>query len=105
MPPKRFSALAGFLEPGETAEEAVHREVFEEVGLQVGNLQYFGTQAWPFPHSLMIAFTAEYVAGEIRVDEREIAEAYWFGPEDPLPEYTKGISISGRLIEANLPHR
>ncbi|TFW01946.1 NAD(+) diphosphatase [Oxalobacteraceae bacterium OM1] len=104
-PTKRFSPLAGFLEAGESAEEAVHREVFEEVGLKVNNLRYFGTQAWPFPHSLMIAFTADYVSGEIRVDEREIAEARWFGPDDGLPEYTTGISISGLLIDANLPRR
>jgi NAD+ diphosphatase len=102
-PTNRFSPLAGFLEAGESVEEAVHREVFEEVGLTVGKLRYFGTQSWPFPHSLMIAFTAEYIAGEIKVDPREIAEARWFGRGEPLPEYTTGISISGKLIEAHLP--
>jgi NAD+ diphosphatase len=102
-PTGRFAALAGFLEPGESAEDAVHREVFEEVGLKVDRLRYFGSQSWPFPHSLMIAFTAEYVSGEIRVDEHEIAEARWFGPGDPLPEIVTGISISGALISAHLP--
>ena len=102
-PTGRFSALAGFLEAGESIEEAVHREVFEEVGLTVTNLQYFGSQPWPFPHSLMIAFTAEYAGGEIRVDENEIAEAHWYGPGDPLPETAPKFSIAGMLIEANLP--
>ena len=102
-PNNRFSPLAGFLEAGESVEEAVHREVFEEVGLKVDRLKYFGSQSWPFPHSLMIAFTAEYVSGEITVDRNEIAEAQWFGPGDPLPEYTVGVSISGELINAHLP--
>jgi NAD+ diphosphatase len=102
-PTGRFSALAGFLEAGESVEDAVHREVFEEVGLRVRDLRYFGSQSWPFPHSLMIAFTAEWESGEITVDEREIAEARWFGPGDPLPEFATGVSISGELIRANLP--
>jgi len=102
-PTARFSALAGFLEAGESVEDAVHREVYEEVGLRVRDLRYFGSQSWPFPHSLMIAFTAEWESGEIRVDEREIAEARWFGPGDPLPEFATGVSISGELIRANLP--
>jgi NAD+ diphosphatase len=99
----RFSALAGFVEAGESVEETVHREVFEEVGLKVNNLKYFSSQSWPYPHSLMIAFTAEYVSGEITVDTTEIAEAKWFGPGDPLPEFLRGVSISGELISANLP--
>ncbi|GAB3652821.1 NAD(+) diphosphatase [Ramlibacter alkalitolerans] len=102
-PTGRFSALAGFLEAGESVEDAVHREVFEEVGLRVRDLRYFGSQSWPFPHSLMIAFTAEWAGGEITVDAREIAEARWFGPGDPLPEFATGVSISGELIRANLP--
>lgn len=104
-PANRFSPLAGFLEAGESVEEAVHREVMEEVGLKVTNLRYFGTQSWPFPHSLMIAFTADYAGGDIRVDGEEILEARWFGPGDALPIITKGISISGALIEAHLPLR
>lgn len=102
-PGNRFSPLAGFLEAGESVEDAVHREVFEEVGLQVGNLRYFGSQSWPFPHSLMIAFTAEYVAGEIKLDQNEIVEAQWFGPGDRLPDYAVGVSISGELINAHRP--
>ena len=99
----RMSALAGFLEPGESVEEAVHREVHEEVGLFVKDLRYFGSQSWPFPGSLMVAFTAEYAGGEIRVDPAEIAEARWFGPGDTLPELPPPQSISRALIQANLP--
>jgi NAD+ diphosphatase len=99
----RYTALAGFVEPGESIEETVHREVYEEVGLKVGNLQYFGSQPWPFPHSLMVAFTADYVSGDIRVQEDEIADARWFGPGDPMPDIAPRISIAGWLIRANLP--
>lgn len=99
----RYSALAGFLEAGESIEEAVHREVYEEVGLRVHDLRYFGSQSWPFPNSLMIAFTAEYETGEITVDPNEIAEARWYGPGDALPEYPPTYSIAGMLIRANLP--
>jgi NAD+ diphosphatase len=101
----RMSALAGFLEPGESVEDALHREVHEEVGLFVKDLRYFGSQSWPFPGSLLIAFTAEYSSGEIRVDPAEIAEARWFGPGDKLPELSPPQSISRALIEANLPGR
>ncbi len=99
----RMSALAGFLEPGESVEDAVHREVHEEVGLFVKDLRYFASQSWPFPGSLMIAFTAEYAGGDIKVDRAEIAEARWFGPGDALPELSPPQSISRALIEANLP--
>jgi NAD+ diphosphatase len=102
-PAKRFTPLAGFLEAGESIEEAVHREVFEEVGLQVTNLRYFGSQSWPFPHSLMIAFTADYAGGEIRVDPAEIAEARWFGPGDEWPERVPHVSISSMLVDAHRP--
>ena len=95
--------LAGFLEAGESIEEAVHREVYEEVGLTVTNLQYFGSQSWPFPHSLMIAFTADYAGGEIRVDPTEIAEARWFGPDDEWPERVPHISVSSVLVDAHRP--
>lgn len=104
-PTQFFTALAGFLEAGESAEDAVHREIFEEVGLRVSDVQYFGSQPWPFPHSLMIAFTAEYVSGDITVDEAEIAEARWFGPQDDLPKIPPGISIASHLINAHLPSR
>ncbi|WP_317204582.1 NAD(+) diphosphatase [Janthinobacterium sp.] len=102
-PSKRFSPLAGFLEAGESIEEAVHREVMEEVGLRVHNLRYFTSQSWPFPHSLMIAFTADYLDGEIRVDASEIAEARWFGPDDVWPEPVSTVSISSLLVDAHRP--
>ncbi|TFW18193.1 NAD(+) diphosphatase [Massilia arenosa] len=102
-PYKRYAPLAGFLEAGESAEEAVHREVYEEVGLRVHNLRYIGSQSWPFPHSLMIAFTADYLSGEIRVDPDEIAEARWFGPDDEWPDTSPGASISHTLVNMHRP--
>jgi NAD+ diphosphatase len=101
----RFTALAGFLEAGESIEDAIHREVHEEVGLAVTDLRYFASQSWPFPHSLMIAFTAEYAGGELVLDANEIAEARWFGPADDLPEIPTGVSIASELINAHLPRR
>lgn len=101
-----FTALAGFLEAGESIEDAIHREVQEEVGLQVRDLAYFGSQPWPFPHSLMIAFTAQYAGGDILVDRTEIAEARWFGPDEAMPPIPPlGLSIAGDLIQAHLPRR
>jgi len=102
-PAGRMSALAGFVEPGESIEDTIHREVFEEVGLRVKDLRYFGSQSWPFPHSLMIAFTAEYASGDITLNDPEIDEARWFGPGDPLPQLSPKQSISRALIDANLP--
>lgn len=102
-PSKRFTPLAGFLEAGESVEEAVHREVYEEVGLRVHNLKYFASQSWPFPHSLMIAFTADYLDGEIRIDANELSEARWFGPGDEWPERVPHISISSMLVDAHRP--
>jgi NAD+ diphosphatase len=99
----RYTALAGFVEAGESIEDAIHREVLEEVGLQVKDLRYFGSQSWPFPHSLMIAYTAEYAGGELRIQEEEIADAQWFGPGDPLPDIPMIESIAGRLVRAHLP--
>lgn len=96
--PGRYSALAGFVEPGETLEDTVARETREEVGVEVANIRYFGSQPWPFPHSLMVAFTAEYAGGELRPDGVEIAEARWFDA-DELPHLPPGISISRRLID------
>jgi NAD+ diphosphatase len=104
-PGGRMSALAGFLEPGESVEEAIHREVREEVGIEVKDPRYFASQSWPFPHSLMLAFTAEYAGGELRPDTSEIAEARWFGPGDALPELSPKQSISRALIDAHLPRR
>ena len=94
----RFSALAGFVEPGETLEDTVARETREEVGVEVRNIRYFGSQPWPFPHSLMIAFTAEYAGGDVRPDGVEIEEARWFDA-DELPKLPPSISISRRLID------
>ncbi|MFL6676212.1 MAG: NAD(+) diphosphatase [Massilia sp.] len=102
-PSKRFTPLAGFLEAGESVEEAVHREVFEEVGLRVHNLRYFSSQSWPFPHSLMIAFIADYLDGEIRIDQNEISEARWFGPDDEWPERVRHVSVSSLLVDAHRP--
>jgi NAD+ diphosphatase len=99
----RYSALAGFVEAGESLEATVHREVYEEVGLRVRDLKYFRSQSWPFPHSLMLAFTAEYDGGEIRVDGQEIVDARWYGPGDTLPDIPPTDSIAGSLIRAHLP--
>lgn len=96
----RYTALAGFVEPGESIEECVHREVFEEVGLKITDLKYFGSQSWPFPNSLMIAFTAEYLSGELSLDLSEINDARWYGPEDALPEIPAEYSIAGHLIRS-----
>ncbi len=93
-----YSVIAGFVEAGETLEECVHREVEEETGIRVHNLHYFGSQPWPFPDSLMIAFTADHAAGEIRIDETEIAEADWFRVGE-LPDIPGPISIARRLID------
>ncbi|UCE31231.1 MAG: NAD(+) diphosphatase [Burkholderiales bacterium] len=101
FPPGRYSALAGFLEAGETIEEAIRREVLEEVGIEVVNPRYFGSQSWPFPNSLMIAFTAEYAAGELRVNPSELADAQWFTPET-MPKLPPRLSIARSLIETTL---
>jgi NAD+ diphosphatase len=93
-----FSCLAGFVEPGESLESAVIREVREEVGITVRTPQYRASQPWPFPHSLMIGFRAEYESGEIECDLTEIAEAGWFR-RDALPMVPPGISIARRLID------
>jgi NAD+ diphosphatase len=97
-PPGRYSVLAGFVEPGETLEECVAREIKEEVGLDVENIRYFGSQPWPFPHSLMIAFTCDAPSGEIELDETEMAEAGWYGA-DALPLVPPPPTISRRLID------
>ena len=92
-----FSTLAGFVESGETLEQAVHREVLEEVAIKVKNLRYFSSQPWPFPHSLMVGFLADYDSGDITVDGHEIFEAEWF-PFDDLPTIPPKFSIAGQLI-------
>lgn len=99
----RYGLIAGFVEAGETLTEAVERETLEEVGLKVKNINYFGSQPWPYPHSLMIGFTADYDSGEIPVDGNEIVDARWFGP-DELPRKPSGMSIAGDLIQWYLDH-
>ena len=101
FPPAMFSALAGFVEPGETIEDCIRREVREEVGVEVGRLEYFASQSWAFPHSLMIAFTAEYAGGDLRPDDSEIAEARWFH-FDAVPKLPPSVSIARRLIDATV---
>ena len=92
-----YSALAGFVEAGESLEDCVHREVAEEVGLQVQGLRYYGSQSWPFPHSLMVAYTAEYASGLIVPQADEIEDAQWFAL-DALPGIPPRFSIAGHLI-------
>lgn len=99
--PGVYSALAGFVEAGETVEECIHREVAEEVGLKVSNLRWFASQSWPFPHSLMLAFHADYVSGEIVPQVDEIEDARWFH-KDALPDLPSSASIAARLIEDGL---
>jgi NAD+ diphosphatase len=93
-----YSILAGFVEPGETLEQAVEREVKEEVGISVHNIRYFGSQPWPFPHSLMIGFTADHAEGEIEIDRNEMEDAGWYSA-DRLPMLPPPISIARRLID------
>jgi NAD+ diphosphatase len=92
-----FSTLAGFVEPGESLEDTVRREVMEEVGVSLGEVRYFGSQPWPFGRSLMVGFTADWASGEIRIDPKEIAEARWFSPDDP-PQIPPRLSIAHALI-------
>jgi NAD+ diphosphatase len=94
-----YALLAGFVEPGESMEEAVRREIEEEVGVAVDRIKYFGSQPWPFPHSLMIGFTAQYAGGEIAVDGIELADARWFSPH-ALPKVPMRLSIARKLIDA-----
>lgn len=97
--PGVFSALAGFVEPGETLEACARREVREEVGVEIANLRYFGSQPWPFPNSVMVAFFADYAGGTITPQLEEIEAADWF-PLDALPILPDSISIARRLIDA-----
>jgi NAD+ diphosphatase len=98
FPPGMYSALAGFVEPGETLEQCVAREVREETGIIIAHPRYFASQPWPFPHSLMIAFVADYAGGELAPDLSEIEDANWF-KLDALPKLPAKISISRRLID------
>ena len=99
FPAGMYSALAGFVEPGESLEQCLEREVHEEVGVRVANIRYFASQPWPFPHSLMIAFVAEWSGGEIAPQAGEIEDAKWFDVLQ-LPKLPSRISIARRLIDA-----
>ena len=97
-PKELYSVVAGFVEPGETFEDCVLREVREETGIAVKNIKYFGNQPWPFPNSLMIGFTAEYDSGEIQVDGKEIGHADWYSSSE-MPLTPDSISIAKKLID------
>lgn len=94
-----YACIAGFMEAGESAEQCVEREIMEETGIRVKNIKYFGSQSWPFPSQLMIAFTAEYESGELKLQEDEISDAGWFSP-DNCPATPQPGSIAYRMIQA-----
>lgn len=93
-----YTTLAGFVEVGETLEQAVHREVFEESNIRIKNLRYVASQPWPFPHSLMVGYLADYDEGEINIDPAELRDANWFR-YDALPQLPAYYTIARRLIE------
>ncbi|THB76952.1 MAG: NAD(+) diphosphatase [Desulfobulbaceae bacterium] len=101
FPKSMFSCLAGFVEPGETVEQAVAREVYEECGIGVKDIRYVQSQPWPFPHSLMLGFTSNYHDGEIKVDQVEIEQAAWYSKHN-LPVIPHGNAIAGQLIRMAL---
>lgn len=104
FPPGRYSVLAGFVEPGEALEDCVRREVKEEVGIGVTDIRYFGSQPWPFPDSLMVAFTARWAEGEISIDNNEIVDAEWYSAAN-LPDLPGKDSIARQLIDWFVEHK
>ncbi len=98
-----YACIAGFMEAGETAEQAVRREVHEETGLTLKNIRYFGSQSWPFPSQLMLAFTAEYASGNIELQATEISDARWFS-RSQMPQYPPAGSVAHAMITAWLNH-
>jgi NAD+ diphosphatase len=98
FPGEMHSVLAGFNEPGESLEETIRREIKEEVGLEIKDIKYFGSQPWPFPHTLMIGFTARWAGGEIVVDGQEIEAAGWYRAGE-MPRLPAGYSIARLLID------
>ncbi|MEZ5233331.1 MAG: NAD(+) diphosphatase [Acidimicrobiales bacterium] len=100
FPGRFYSTLAGFVEPGENLEQCVAREIKEEVGVDISDITYFGSQPWPFPNSLMLGFTARYAGGELVLQEEEIVEAGWFRADALPPCPRGGMSIAGALIDS-----
>ncbi len=100
----RYSCIAGFVEPGEALEGCVQREIYEEVGLEVTDIEYIGSQPWPFPHQLMVGYAARYLRGEVRVDQRELDDARWF-TTDALPELPPPQSLARRIITTWIERR
>lgn len=98
LPAGMYALIAGFVEPGESLEETVVREVREEVGIEVKDIRYFGSQPWPFPNSLMIGFTATYATGEIVIEPEELSDAAWFSKHN-LPLLPSKASIARKLID------
>lgn len=105
FPEGMYSTLAGFVEPGESLEDTVHREIREEVAVEVTDLRYFGSQPWPFPHSLMVGFVADWASGEPRPDRDEIEDARWFSAERLPPRLPSALSIARRLVDDFLRRR
>ena len=105
FPPKRYSLLAGFVEPGESLEAAVHREVMEEIGIRIKNLRYLESQPWPFPNSLMVAYAAEWESGELKPDGIEIEGASWYAHSDELPDLPPKGGVARKIIEKWIKER
>lgn len=104
FPPDMFSVLAGYVAPGESVEETVMREVKEEVNIDVKNIRYHSSQAWPFPNTLMLGYYAEYAGGELIIDNKEIEAAGWYN-QNNLPQIPRSISIARRLIDNFFNHK